>query len=528
MSFNISALYERVADRVPGRVAIKTPARTLTYAELDARADRLAAHLQRSGIGKGDHVGLQLLNGMEYMEAMLAAFKLSAVPVNINYRYVATELQSLVDDADLDALILHRQFGPVVSEVLHSAPRIRHLLVVDDDSGAEPPGGAVDYEAALEQTVAGREWTGRSASDLYITYTGGTTGLPKGVLWRHDDLFFAALGGGDPTRDKGPIGVPDELADRISDFSLIMLLAPPLVHNSAHWGALNALLSGWTVVLASPGRFDPAEIWRLVAEHGVNGIVIVGDAMAVPLVASLDPDTDTSSLLVIASGGAILSPAVKRRIADALPNVIILDTFASSESGLLAMRIGAGERFVVDDRTAVLDDRLRPVEPGSGQIGRVARRGHVPLRYHKDEARSARTFIELDGNRWALPGDMATVADDGTIELLGRGSGCINTGGEKVFPEEVEAVLKGYPNVVDVLVVGVPDERFGSKVAAIVQPEPGSSIDLAELQGYARADLAGYKLPRELVLVDQVRRGPNGKPDYPWAEAVAVGRVASR
>ena len=527
MSFNISALFERVADTVPDRIAVHAPARSLTYAELDARANRLAHHLRDAGVGRGDHIGLQLLNGTEYLEAMLAAFKLSAVPVNVNYRYVGRELEHLYDDADLDVLVFHRQFGPVVAEVLPRTPRVRHLLFVDDDSDADLLDGSLDYEEALAAAPPDRDWSGRADDDLYITYTGGTTGLPKGVVWRHDDLFFAAFGGGDPMRDKGPIADADELPGRVSDTPLVLLLAPPLMHVSGHWGAFNGFLVGWTIVLASPGRFDPAEIWDLVARHGVNSIIVVGDAMARPLLDGLDPSTDTSSLFVFGSGGAILSPSTKDRIAEELPNVMVLDTLASSESGTAATRVGAEQRFAVDDRTAVLDDDLRPVQPGSGQVGRVARRGHVPLRYHKDEAKSAATFLEFDGHRWVIPGDMATVAEDGTVELLGRGSGCINTGGEKVFPEEVEAVLMGHPDVVDVLVVGVPDEQFGSKVAAVVQLPSGASLDLAGLQEHARTGLAGYKVPRALCLVDEVRRGPNGKPDYPWAQARAREDVAA-
>jgi acyl-CoA synthetase (AMP-forming)/AMP-acid ligase II len=527
MSFNISALFERVADTVPDRIAVHAPARSLSYAELDARANRLAHHLRSAGVQRGDHIGLQLLNGTEYLEAMLAAFKLSAVPVNVNYRYVERELEHLYDDADLSVLLHHRQFTPVVGEVLHRTPRIRHLIVVEDGSDAALLDGSIDYEEALAAAPADRDWSGRADDDLYITYTGGTTGLPKGVVWRHDDLFFAAFGGGDPMKDKGPIGDPDELPGRVSESPLVLLLAPPLMHVSGHWGAFNGFLVGWTIVLASPGRFDAAEIWDLVARHGVNSLIVVGDAMARPLLDGLDPSTDTSSLFVFGSGGAILSPSTKERIAAELPGAIVVDTLASSESGTAATRMGSDQRFMVDDRTVVLDDELRRVAPGSGQVGRVARRGHVPLRYHKDEAKSAATFLEFDGHRWVIPGDMATVDDDGSIELLGRGSGCINTGGEKVFPEEVEAVMKGHPDVVDVLVVGVPDEQFGSKVAAVVQVRPGAELDLGTLQAHAREGLAGYKVPRMLCLVDEVRRGPNGKPDYPWAQAHARDLAAA-
>ena len=521
MSFNLSELFEQVADKVPERMALHSPARALTYAELDERANRLAHHLRDAGIGRGETVGLLLQNGTEYLECMLAAFKLSSIPVNLNYRYVVRELEHLFDDADLVALVFHRQFGPVVADVLPATPRLRHLVAVDDGSEADLPGGTVDYESVLASSATNRDWLTRSGDDLYMTYTAGTTGMPKGVVWRHKDLFFAALGGGDPMRDKGPIGKPDELSSRVGDTPLVLFVAPPLMHVSGHWGAFNGLLVGWTIVLGSPGRFDPDEIWQLVADRQVNSIIVVGDAMANPLIDKLGPDVDTSSLFVLGSGGAILSPATKERIVERLPNVIVIDTFASSETGTAATRTGGDQRFAVDDRTAVLDDVLRPVVPGSGQVGRVGRRGNVPLRYHKDEAKSAATFVEFDGQRWVLPGDMATVAADGTVELLGRGSGCINTGGEKVFPEEVESVLKGHSDIVDVLVVGIPDERLGSKVAAVIQPRAGAALDLLAIQDHARPRLAGYKLPRAMCLVDEVRRDPNGKPDYPWAQAYA-------
>jgi 3-oxocholest-4-en-26-oate---CoA ligase len=524
MSFNLAALFERVVDAVGDRTALHTPARRLTYAQLDERADRLAHHLRSAGIGRGDHVGLQLLNGTEYVEGMLAAFKLSAVPVNVNHRYVAAELAHLYDDADLAALVAHRRFSPVVEEVRPSVPGLRHLLVVDDGTDEPVPGDAVDYEAALADAPTGRDWAGRSSDDRYIAYTGGTTGLPKGVVWRHEDVFFAAMGGGDPLLDKGPIREPDELPGRIPEMGMVQMYTPPLMHVSAHWGAFNGFYGGATVVLPSPGAFDPAEIWGLVAEQRVNALTVVGDAMARPLLDHLTahPALDRSSLFVLASGGATLSPSTKATIEKHLPGVIILDTFGSSETGVAGSRTGgAATTFTVDDRTAVLDDDLRPVAAGSDTVGRLARRGHVPLGYHKDPAKTAATFVELDGQRWVLPGDMARVAADGTIELLGRGSGCINTGGEKVYPEEVESVLKGHPAVEDALVVGVPDDRWGARVAAVVQARPGAAVDLASVQAHARGHLAGYKLPRDLCLVDEVRRGPNGKPDYRWAEAHA-------
>ena len=531
MSYNLSELFERVADAVPDREAVATPGRRLTYAELDERANRLAHHLETAGVGAGDHVGLQLLNGTEYLEAMLAAFKLRAVPINVNYRYVERELHHLFEDADLVAVLFSRQFGPRVGAVAARLPELHHLVVVEDGTDEAVPDDAVGYEDALAAASPEGGFEGSSADDVFCAYTGGTTGMPKGVLWRHEDIFFAALGGGDPLLDKGPITDPDELADRIPDFPLVQLCAPPLMHVSASWGAFNALFGGGKVVLLAPGRFDAAEAWEAVAREGVTAVTVVGDAMARPLLDALaaEPDRfDVSSLFVFASGGAILSPATKAEIARLLPNVIVIDTFGSSETGVAGSRSGdgGGARFTVDNSTAVLDDEMRPVEPGSGAVGRLARRGHVPLGYHKDEAKTKATFVEADGVRWVLPGDMATVEEDGTVVLLGRGSGSINTGGEKVFPEEVEAVLKGHPAVYDALVVGVPDDRWGERVVAVAQLRPGASLTLDEVQSHCRAELAGYKVPRDLTVVEEIRRGPNGKPDYGWAKEHARDAVA--
>jgi acyl-CoA synthetase (AMP-forming)/AMP-acid ligase II len=529
-SFNLAELFESIVDKVGDRVAIASPGRRLTYAELDERATRLAHHLASQGIGDGDHVGLQLLNGSEYLEGMLAAFKLRAVPVNINHRYVERELVHLFDDADLVALVVHGAFTERVANVVSSIPSLRHVVVVDDGTSVAAGLDAVDYEDALAAASPVRDFEDRSGDDRYIAYTGGTTGMPKGVVWRHEDLFFAALGSGDPTLDKGPITDPAELPGRLPDFPMTQLCAPPLMHVSAHWGAFNTFFGGGKVVLLGPGRLNGDEVWRTVAAEGVNVLTVVGDAMARPVLDALaaDPSHDTSSLFALASGGAILSPATKAQIAELLPHALVVDAFGSSETGLAGSRASGADdttgaaRFLVDERTKVLDDDLRPVVPGSGVVGRLARRGHVPLGYHKDETKTGAAFVTLDGERWVLPGDMATVDEDGTVVLLGRGSGSINTGGEKVFPEEVEGVLKGHPAVFDVLVVGLPDERWGETVVAVVALRPGHDLTLDELAAHGREGLAGYKLPRKLVVVDEVPRATNGKPDYARARELAV------
>jgi len=534
-TFNLADLFESIADAVPEREAIAAAERRLTYAELDLRATRLANALAARGIGHGDCVGVQLANGTEYLEAMLAAYKLRAVPINVNYRYVEGELLHLYDDADLAALVLHRAFAPRVAAVAPQAPRLGVFLVVEDGSDAAPAlPGALDYEAALAQASSKREFAPRSSDDLYIVYTGGTTGRPKGVMWRHEDIFFASMGGGDPMRTGRPISAPEELVDRITPQPVVALAAPPFMHAAAHWLAMNQLFSGGKLVTTRGGAFDPAEIWSLVDREGVNMLLIVGDAMATPLVDELaaHPErTQASALFAVVSGGALFSPATKQRLAALLPGRMILDGLGSSETGTLGTEAPGGDqsavRFRVGPDTAVLDDAGRPVAPGSGVAGRLARRGRIPQAYCKDEANTRATFVWIDGERWALPGDLATVDADGGIRLLGRGSLCINTGGEKVFPEEVEAELKAHADVFDAVVVGVPDARWGQRVVAVVQARPGARLDPAELRDFCRGRLAAYKIPRDFVPVERVERSPAGKADYRWAGETARERLGA-
>ena len=531
MTYNLAELYERVADAVPEREAVVTRVVRRTYAQLDARANRLAHALAARGVGPGDHVGLQMQNGVEYLETMLAAYKLRAVPVNVNYRYVESELAHLYDDADLVGLVYHRTFAPRIRAALALTPVPGPLLVVDD-GGSDVIDGSLGYEEVLAAAAAERDFSGRSGDDLYIAYTGGTTGMPKGVVWRHEDIFFAGMGGGDPTTLEGPISHPDEIVDRVLPTGAVMLLLPPLMHVSAQWGAFSILYGGGTVVLASPGSLDPHQVWSLVGDEQANILTLVGDAMARPLLDAFarDPSRyNVSSLLVFASGGAVLSASTKAQIAALLPNVITIDGFGSTETGVSGSRtrmpgaeVEAGTRFTLDDHSAVLDDHLQPVAPGSGVVGRLARNGRVPVGYYKDPRTSATTFVEVDHVRWALTGDAATVEADGTVVLLGRGSMSINSGGEKVYPEEVEAVVKNHPSVYDAVVVGTPDERWGEQVVVVVAPRPGATVTLDELRKHCRGVLAGYKLPRALRVVETVVRGPNGKADYRWARERAL------
>jgi acyl-CoA synthetase (AMP-forming)/AMP-acid ligase II len=529
-SFNLSELFEQVVDVARDRIALVSGERRLTYGELDERANRLAHHLAARGVGPGDHIGLHLVNGPEYLEGMLAAFKLRAVPVNINYRYVARELEHLYRTMALVVLVVHRRFATEAAGGAKDLSGLRDVLVVDDDSGADVPEGWEAYEPAIAAASPARDFTGRSSDDVYCACTGGTTGLPKGVMWRHEDIFFASMGGGDPTQFEGPIARPEQLRGRVPEQGLHMLVTPPLMHVSAHWAAFQALLGGGKVVLLPPGSFDPAEAWRLIEEERAHIAVIVGNAMAGPLVDRyVEHPVDASSLMAIGSGGAVLSPAVKRRMREVLPNVLVLDGFGSTETGVAGTDASGaadgratGAVFTMDANTAVLDDDLRPIEPGSDRIGKLARRGHIPLGYYNDPEKTAETFVEVEGVRWVLPGDLASVEADGSVRLHGRGSASINTGGEKVFPEEVESALMAHEAVQDVLVVGVPDDRWGERVVAVVQPRAACDVSFEALQAHAREHLAGYKVPRAVVVVDAVVRAPNGKPDYAWARERAI------
>ena len=529
-AFNIADLWELVVDAVPDDEAMVCGERRLTYAQLDERANRLASWLASRGVGAGGHVGLHLYNSTEYVEGMLAAFKLRAVPVNVNYRYVAEELRYLFADADLVAVVHEPAFAPLIDDVRagDSLPLLRTTLA---------RGG--EYEAALASSPPDRLDVERSGDDLYVLYTGGTTGMPKGVMWRQEDIFFAAFGGSD-------LAAPEAIAERVVNGRAARCFpACPFMHGTAHWMAFMTWFGGGgAVVVSDAPSLEPASVWELVARERVTFLVIVGDAFARPMVDALvaagGADAyDLSTLSVILSGGAILSPSVKDALLAALPGTIVVDGYGASETGgqgqMVAAPGGSGAarpRFRMGDDTLVLDDHLQPVAPGSGAVGRVARRGRVPLGYYKDPVKSAATFPVVGGERWAVPGDLALVEEDGTITLLGRGSVSINTGGEKVFPEEVEAVLKSHPAVFDAVVVGVPDDRWGQRVTAVVALRPeavggsGSGLSLEELAMHARRSLAGYKVPRSLVVVDAIVRSPSGKPDYRWAKTEAERRLA--
>jgi fatty-acyl-CoA synthase len=528
MEFNLADLYEIVADAVPDRLALVAGDRRLTYAQLDQRANRFAHYLLDRGVDPGDKVAIYAWDRAEWLEAMLGVFKARAVPVNVNYRYVADEARYILDNSDSVAVVHERAFAPLLAAIGGDLPRLRHVVVLEDGSDAKTD--AVPYEDALAGASPAREFEPRSPDDLYLLYTGGTTGVPKGVMWRSEDIFFAALDGGG--FGQPPIAKPEELAERIpaEGGRAIPMVNAPLMHGGGQWMAFINLYAGGTIVLNCDRHFDPDRIWRTVERERCNSVMVVGDAMGRPLAEALAAPGawyDTSSVVVIGSGGAILSPAVKEQLRSQLPNAMVMDSFGASETGAGGAvhdtdGPAAGPRFTMGEFMTVLDDEVRPVAPGSGVVGRLARRGHIPIGYYKDDEKTAATFVTAaDGTRWVVPGDSAVVEPDGTITMLGRGSVCINSGGEKVYPEEVEAALKSHPDVFDAVVVGVPDDRYVERVAAIVQTRPGTELALEELRAQCREKLAGYKLPRQLVLVDVIPRTPVGKPDYRAARAAA-------
>jgi len=548
MEFNLADLFEAVADTVPDREALVCGPRRLTYSALDERTTRLAHGLAGavSGLMPGAHVGLFMGNCVEYVEAMLACFKLRAVPININHRYGAEELAYLCRDAEVVALVHDGPRAGVVATAQGSMVRLPALIEL-----------GVGYEALLRASSAERGSGPRSADDHYIVYTGGTTGLPKGVVWCHEDIFFATLGGGNP--GGSPISDPAEIrrtvltnrAQRALPF--LPLLPPgdpgpdvftalalgPLDHASGHWPALGTLLGGGRVVLYPDAAMDMARVLGLVESEHVTFLTLVGDTSGRPLALALEAAParwDTSSVLLLGSGGSILSAEVKERLMAAIPSVLaIVEGVGSSESPAQAVCVTTRGgsvlptlRFTAKDETRVIADDGTDVAPGSGRVGRLATRGRVPIGYWNDPDRSERTFVSLDGARFALPGDMATVEADGSIKLIGRGSLCINTGGEKVYPEEVEAVLRSHPLVADAVVVGLADERWGERVVAVVAPAVGTlgspeegPLTLEELREHCARFLARYKAPRQLCLVAEVRRSPAGKADYRWAREVA-------
>ncbi|GAA2431678.1 acyl-CoA synthetase [Streptomyces mauvecolor] len=535
MEYNLADLFESVVDVVPDREAlvyIDHPGtgaeRRLTYRRLDEAANRLAHHLIDAGLKPGEHLGLHLYNGVEYLQTVLAALKARLVPVNVNYRYVEEELVYLYRDADLAALVFDAEFTERVAGALPQTEKLRHLVRVGEVPRNAPELAAVAFTDAEAAGSPERGFGPRSADDLFIIYTGGTTGMPKGVMWRQEDLFFAGLFGGEPAGE--PVKRPEELAERVakSGEGLTFFPAPPLMHGTSTLTSFVAFNYGQRVAIHR--KYVPEEVLRTIEKEKVTSVSLVGDAMLRPLVDALHgplKGTDLSSLFTVSSSGAIMSETVRDQLQALAPNVLILNNFGSSESGSNGKATDdsgpeKGFRLEVNERTQVVDPVTH--EPVAvGEPGRLAQRGHVPLGYYNDPAKTAETFFQKGTERWVLLGDMATVDEDGIVTVLGRGSQCINTGGEKVYPEEVEQALKSHPDVYDALVAGVPDAKWGSHVAAVVQVREGApEPTLAAIQTHCRTKLAGYKVPRQLVITPAIQRSPSGKADYRWARTVAA------
>ncbi|MFD9325590.1 acyl-CoA synthetase [Streptomyces sp. NPDC060065] len=536
MEYNLADLFESVVDVVPDREAlvyIDHPGtgaeRRLTYAQLDAAANRIAHHLIDSGVRPGEHLGLHLYNGIEYLQTVLACLKARIVPVNVNYRYVEEELVYLYRDADLVALVFDTEFTERVAAALPRASALRHLIRVGAapaSTAASPP--LVDFADVEAAGSPERGFPARSADDQFIIYTGGTTGMPKGVMWRQEDLFFSGLGGGAPTGE--PVKSPEELSERVAagGEGITFFPTPPLMHGTSTLTAFIGFNFGQRIVIHR--KFVPEEVLRTIEKEKVTSVSLVGDAMLRPLIDALNgplKGTDCSSMFSVSSSGAIMSETVREQFQALVPNVMLLNNFGSSESGFNGTATAdsgpeRGFRIRVNSRTQVVDPAT--YEPVAvGEPGRVAQRGHVPLGYYNDPKKTAETFFQKGDERWVLLGDMATVDEEGIVTVLGRGSQCINTGGEKVYPEEVEQALKSHPDVYDALVAGVPDEKWGNHVAAVVQLRRGADHpSLDDIQTHCRTHLAGYKIPRQLVITETIQRSPSGKADYRWARSVAA------
>jgi len=546
---SIAAAQEAVAAVVPDRDCFVWRGRRWSWREFTERSRRFASVLVDAGLGlrrdpagcagwesAHDHVALYLHNGNEYLEAMIGSFKARCAPVNINYRYVAEELRYVLHDASVSAIVVHSTFTPTLAEALDGltgadgTPAAPLILQVADDSGLPLMAGARWYEDAL--AAASPElpadlvasWT---PDDLYILYTGGTTGMPKGVLWRQGDFLEAAL---------GIAKSPAELAEAAPRSTLRALPAAPFMHGAAHWNALSAWLGGGTVVIQDhPSRLEPDDLWGVVERERVTALQIVGDAFARPLLEELarpGAHYDLSSLRFLLSGGAVLSPANKAAFLEHIGGLTIVDVLGSSESGRQAVRnVKADQQdqagtFQAGPHARLLDEDLTAVmAPGDGRTGWLGQAGAVPRGYLGDEAKTARTFPVIDGVRYSVAGDRARFAADGSLELLGRDSVTINSGGEKIFAEEVEQAIKSHPAVLDVIVVGRPSERWGNEVVAVVQLRPGAEVADDELLTAAGAHVARYKLPKAVVRVEQVKRSPSGKADYRWAKDVASTSV---
>jgi fatty-acyl-CoA synthase len=537
MEFHFATVWESIADQLPDRTAIVHGDRRFTWSQYDDRAARVAAAYTAAGLGPNSKIGLYLYNGNEYLEAHYGAFKMRGVPVNVNYRYLDDELVYLLDNADAEALVFHSSLADRVARITSRLPLLRLLIEVDDGGVGTVP-SALSYEHLVASTDPMLR-VARSEDDLYMLYTGGTTGMPKGVMYdmggftrSFAQLGFPIIGLTAPT-EAGEIA---PMVRRVVDEGggLISMPCAPLMHGTGVWlGAMIPQLGGATVVTLQSRSLDPDEILRTVADEGVTSMTIVGDSFSKPLIKAIDDAAatgtpyDLSSLKMIISSGVMWTAEVKEQILDRVEQVILIDAIGSSEGSMGSSISMKGlppstARFTSNPTTKVFTDDGREVVPGSDETGMVAAGGMVPLGYYKDEEKSARTFRTIDGVRYSFPGDMAKVASDGSLILLGRGSQVINSGGEKIFPEEVEEAVKRVEGVRDCLVVGTPDDKFGQAVTAVASVEDGITPDEAAIIAAVKADLAHYKAPKRVVFVAQVPRAPNGKADYKAAHTLAT------
>ena len=543
VEFNLGLVVETVADAVPDREAVVWGDRRLTYDRVRERSRRLASYLHARGLGVHaeraglarhesgqDHVGLYLYNGNEFIEGMAGSYLARVAPFNVNYRYVEEELRYLLTDAGARGLVYHAAFAPVLAGVLADLPRLEVLLQVADESGNDLLPGAVDYEEALATSAPERPPVTPTPDDLYVLYTGGTTGMPKGVLWRQHDIFRAAMGG----RTYGTwelVESYDHLVRRLLPNDDVRVMSiPPLMHGAAQWASFYYMTMGATLVFPSNTRsLDPVDVWQTVERERVIGISVVGDAMARPVIEELERgDWNPTSLMAFGSGGATLSVGLKERLVARMPSVIVTDVAGASETGVQMGVIGvkgsvSTGTFTPGPGTVVVSaDLTRVLEPGDDEVGWLAQTGPVPLGYLGDQAKSERTFPSIDGVRYSVPGDRARLLADGQVELLGRDSVTINSGGEKIFAEEVEQALLHHPAVADVVVAGRPSERWGQEVVAIVQVAEGEKVSPEELLEEAGKHLARYKLPKAIAFEDAIVRSPAGKADYRWAKERAL------
>jgi acyl-CoA synthetase (AMP-forming)/AMP-acid ligase II len=523
-NWNFADILEQVALAIPSEVCQIQGDRVETWAEFDARANALAADLLEVGLSHQSKVAAYLYNSPEYLETYVAAFKAGAVPVNTNYRYGPEEVQYLFSNSDAEAVVFHGAFAPLLGKIKDVLPQVKRWYMVDDGTSALPD-WAVAYESVVA-AVTGRTiapW-GRSGDDLLMLYTGGTTGMPKGVMWRQDDLFNVLGSGGNPLFGFGPLQSVEEAFTRTVTAGPRVMPGCPLMHGTGQFSALMGLVFGGAVVSAASRHFSATEMLDEIERHRVNSLIIVGDAFAKPLLAELNAapgSRDLSCLQIVISSGVMWSQETKAGLLSHLPTTLLVDSFGSSEAVGMGQSVSAAgkaestARFMLGDRVKVFTDEGEAVLPGSDKSGFVAIGGFIPLGYYKDEEKSAKTFRTIDGVRYSVPGDYALVNADGSLQLLGRGSVCINTGGEKVFPEEVEEALKRHDSVHDAVCVGLPDDRFGEVICAVIETTgPGVTIDEQALVAHVREHLAHYKAPRLFVTVPTIGRAANGKVDY--------------